>query len=136
MPRQSTESRVKALETRVTMLEELPARMDRLDSQIVQLRAENRADHSAIRQEVQTLGSELREEMKALGAELRGEMKALGTELRGEMKTLGGEVSELRSTMEMLHHHQGIEMRVLFEDALSRIAAMNEGRSGPSRPEP
>jgi hypothetical protein len=136
MSEQTVESRVEALETRVTMLEELPDRMDRLELQIVQLRAENSADHSAIRQEVQTLGSELRGEMQALGTELRGEMKALGTELRGEMKTLGGEVSELRSTMEMLHHHQGVEMRVLFEDALSRIATMNEGRSGPPRPEP
>ena len=106
MSEQTVESRIEALETRVTMLEKLPGRMDRLELQIVQLRAENSADHSAIRQEIQ----------------------ALGSELRGEMKTLGGEVSELRSTMEMLHHHQGIEMRVLFEDALSRIAAMNEGR--------
>jgi hypothetical protein len=90
------------------MLEELPARMDRLELQIVQLRAENSADHSAIRQEIQ----------------------ALGTELRGEMKTLGGEVGELRTTMEMLHHRRGIEMRLLFEDALSRIAAMNDARPG------
>jgi len=85
------------------MLEELPARMDRLESQIVQLRAENSAEHSAMRGEIQTLGTEL-----------RGEMRALGT--------------ELRTTMEMLHERQGIETRVLFEEALSRIAAMNEGR--------
>ena len=99
------------------MLEELPGRMDRLELQIVQLRAENSADHSAIRQEIH-----------ALGTELRGEMQALGTGLGGEIKRLSGELGELRSTMEMLHRHQGIEMRVLFEDALSRIAAMNEGR--------
>jgi hypothetical protein len=172
MSEQTVESRVEALETRVTMLEELPGRMHRLELQIVQLRAENSADHSAIRQdleelgtglraemqtlgsqlrgemqtqrtelrgemqalgtelrnEMQALGTELRSEMQALGTELRGEMHTLGTELRGEMKTFGGELSELRSTMTMLHERQGIEMRVLFEDALSRIAAMNEGR--------
>ena len=109
MPRQTIESTVKTLETRVTMFEELPGRMDRLELQIVQLRAENSADHSAIRQEIQALGSELRGGMQALGTELRGEMQALGTGLGGEMKTLGGELSELRNTMEMLHHHQGID---------------------------
>ena len=112
MTRESVDSKVKTLETRVTMLEELPARMDRLESQIVQLRAENSAEHSA-----------MREEIRAQGAELRGEMKGLRTELREEMQALGG---DLRNTMEALHERQGILARALFEEALGRIAAMNE----------
>ena len=114
MPRQSIESRVETLETRVAMLEELPARMDRLESQIVQLRAENAAEHSATRQE-----------MQALGKELHGETQALGTQFGEDLKTLR---ADLVTAMEMLHERQGIEARALFEEAIGRIAAMNEGR--------
>lgn len=110
MPRQSVESRVETLDTRVTMLEELPARMDRLESQIVQLRAENAAEHSAIRQDIQTFGAELRTEMQELGTDIRAEMRGL------------------RADMQRLNEEQKRHTSVLFEEALSRIAAMNEGR--------
>ena len=96
MPRQSVESRVEILETRVIMPEELPARMDRLEAQIVQLRAENAAEHSAMRQSLVDLGTEMRQ----------------------------------------LHEEQKRHTGVLFEEALSRIAAMNEGRSRPRRRQP
>ena len=131
MTRESVDSKVKTLETRVTMLEELPARMDRLESQIVQLRAENSAEHSAMREEIRAQGAELRGEMKGLRTELRGEMKALRTELREEMQALGG---DLRTTMEALHERQGTLARTLFEEALGRIAAMNEARPSPRDP--
>jgi CHASE3 domain sensor protein len=71
------------------MFEELPARMDRLESQILQLRAENSEEHSALRREVADLGARMQQ-------------------LQEDQKT-----------------HTG----VLFEEALSRIAAMNEGRT-------
>ena len=54
MPRQSVENRLERLDRRVTGIEQLPARMDRLESQIVQLRAEVHDEFSAIRQEIQT----------------------------------------------------------------------------------
>jgi outer membrane murein-binding lipoprotein Lpp len=91
MPRQSIDSRVETLEARVAMLEELPARMDRLESQIVQLREENAAEHSAMRQEIAGLAEEMRR----------------------------------------LHDEQGRHMRVLHEDLVSRIAAMNDARPAP-----
>ena len=74
---------------------------------------------------MQALGSELRTELQTLGTDLRGEMKALGGELRAETKALG---VELRTAMDVLHERQGIRARALFEEALSRIAAMNEAR--------
>ena len=58
---QPLEKRVEALETRVTKLEQLPARMDRLELQIVQLRTEMRDEFSATR-------TELRAEMRDTGA--------------------------------------------------------------------
>ena len=75
MPRQSVENRLERLERRVTGIEQLPARMDRLESQIVQLRAEMHDEFSAIRQEIQT-GDEavlrsLREEIRAGDEETR-----------------------------------------------------------------
>ena len=50
MPRRSVER----LERRVTEIEQLPDRMDRLELQIVQLRAEMRDEFSAIRQAIQS----------------------------------------------------------------------------------
>jgi DNA-binding protein H-NS len=77
MARQSIESRVEHLETRVTMLEHLPERMDRLESQILQLREENREEHSAIRREVAALGTH----MRVLHEEVLGRIAALGESL-------------------------------------------------------
>jgi hypothetical protein len=54
MPRQSVEKRVGSLEQRVIRLEELPGRMDRLESQIVQLRTEMGGEFSAVRQEIRS----------------------------------------------------------------------------------
>jgi predicted nucleic acid-binding Zn-ribbon protein len=82
---QPLESRVEALETRVIRLEELPARIDRLETQIVQLRDENRAEHSAIREEiaqvrsaVHTTSDELRTHMRVLFEEAVGRIAAIG----------------------------------------------------------
>ena len=54
MPRLSVENRLERLERRVTEIEQLPARMDRLESQIVQLRTEMRDEFSAVRGEIRT----------------------------------------------------------------------------------
>ena len=107
MPRQSIESRVEALEGRVTMHEELPVRMDRLESQIVQLRAENNEEHSAMRREIVKLGARV--------------------ELLHE-----GQI-DIGARMQQLHEEQKRHTSVLFEEALSRIAAMNEARPSPRK---
>lgn len=104
MQPQPLESRVEALETRVTGLEELPARMDRLESQIVELREENRVEHSAIRTEIQSV----HEEMRAMHAALRAEMQSLISQLKEQ------------------DDRQDRLTRVLHEDLIARIAALGE----------
>jgi hypothetical protein len=107
MPGERVEFRLESLETRVTMLEELPARMDRLESQIVQLRAENAADHTAMRQQHEELAAQMRQMHEGLATE-----------------------------MGRLHEEQKRHTSVLFEEALSRIAAMKNGRTGPGERNP
>ena len=52
MPPESVETRLERLEQRVTAIEQLPARMDSLELQIVQLRAEMRVECSAVRRDI------------------------------------------------------------------------------------
>ena len=61
------------------MLEELPVRIERVESQTVQLRTEMRDEFSALRQEVRAGDEETRH---VLGAEIRGEIQNLGTQMR------------------------------------------------------
>ena len=84
MARQTIEQRVEALEQRVTKLDGEGGRLERIESQIVQLRSEMRDGFSAIR------------------AELRAEIRAGDEETRRYM-------------------------RVLHEDLVSRIAAIQKG---------
>ncbi len=157
MPRQSVENRLERFEQRVTAIEELPARMDRLESQIVQLRAEMRDGFTAIRQEIQTgdegvqrslreeirAGNEetcrsLREEIRA-GVEetrrvLREEIRAGDEEtrrvLREEMRT--GHVMIVTTLTELVEDSRR-QTHVLFEELVSRIATL-QGQSGRTRP--
>jgi uncharacterized coiled-coil protein SlyX len=112
MRSQTVENRLERLETRVTMLEQLPARIDNLASQIVELRTEMHAEFSAVGREIGHLQTGLRGEMADLGAALRGEMTELRNSLRGEITDLG------------------TQMRVLHEEVLARFALLDEGRSG------
>ena len=142
MPRQSVENRLERFEQRVTAIEELPARMDRLESQIVQLRAEMRDGFSAIRQEIQT-GDEgvqrsLREEIRAGDEEtrrvLREEIRAGDEEtrriLREEMRT--GHVMIVTTLTEQIEEARR-QTRVLFEELVLRIATL-QGQSASTRP--
>jgi vacuolar-type H+-ATPase subunit H len=62
--------RVEVVEMRVGALEELPARMAAVESQIVQLRTEMHSEFSAVRKEMRELNSETRAEMRMLHEEV------------------------------------------------------------------
>ena len=127
MPRQSVENRLERLEQRVTAIEELPARMDRLESQIVQLRAEMRDGFSAIRQEIQAgdegVQGSLRDEIRAGDEETR-------RVLREEIRT--GHVMIVTTLTELVEDSRR-QTHVLFEELVSRIATL-QGQSGRTRP--
>jgi len=105
MPPQTLAGRVGKLEERVTFLEQLPARMDALESQILQMREEIRGEFSAVR-------SEFREEIRAGDA-------AVVQQLREEIRA--GDERILT------------QARLLHEEVIARLALIGEGRSGPAR---
>ena len=160
MPRQTLERRVDSLEQRVTSLEALPGRMDRLELQIVQLRAEMRDEFSAIRGGIQAGDGEtrrvLREEIRVGDEEtrrvLREEIRVGDEEtrrvLRDEIRAGDEETrqvlrDEIRETTDRLFDRVSVKIdeahtrsRVLFEEALSRIATINEGNPSRRRKKP
>jgi len=91
--------RVEVLEMKVGSLEELPARMSAVESQIVQLRFEMHGEFSAVRQEMRDLGGTLRQEMRALNEETRAEMRTLNEETKAQLLTLHEEVLDRISRM-------------------------------------
>jgi signal transduction histidine kinase len=110
--------RIHVLEQKVAALEELPARMDRVELQILQFREEVRAEFSTVRNEMRGMGQELiaviHETNEQTRSELRREMQELSTDLRHDMQDLS---TDLRR-----------EMRVLYEDLKSTIRTLGEGR--------
>ena len=89
-------------------LRELPARVAGVELQVLQLREEMQVAFSALR-------SELHEEVGGL----RGEMHGIRDDLREE--TRAGNQATRDS------------MRALYEDALTRMATIGEGKKGRKR---
>ena len=102
MPRQTIETRVLALDERVTELERLPDRIDHLTSQASQFQAETRAEFSAMRRD--------------MGHRFDAVEKTMH-ELHGIAMT---KIDEL-----------GGQMRALHEDVIDRIAKIGEGSRRP-----
>ena len=91
------------LEGKMQEMRELPERVTRLESQVLQIR------------------HEMRDEFSATRSEFRGEFALAVTSLRGE---IAAAVTTLANAIADTNTH----MRALHEDALSRIATVGEGR--------
>ena len=91
------------LERQMQEMRDLPARVTSLESQVLQLR------------------QDMRDEFSATRSEFRSELAAAVTTLRGEI------VSAV-TTLTIAIADTNTHMRALHEDALSRIATMEEGR--------
>ena len=102
MPR-DLEKRVETLEGKVELLKQLPARVSALESQVMQLRDEMRAEFSATR--------------SALRNEFRQELAASATGLRARLR------QEIREGDEETRRL----MRVLHEEVLARIETLGRG---------
>ena len=105
MSPQTIENRVENLEQRVTVLEEVPARIDALTLQVSQLREEMHAEFSAIRAEFK---SDLRHEISALRDEFKAELRS--------------EIADAKN-----------QSRILYEDVIARLALIQEGLNGRGR---
>ena len=96
MPKPTLTSRVQILEQKVEVLETLPERVTAVELQIVQLREEMRDEFSAVRQEMNAMGTGLR-------AELSAAIRAGDEETRRYMRVLHEEViSRIASIQEGL----------------------------------
>jgi outer membrane murein-binding lipoprotein Lpp len=99
MPERTLTARVENLERKMESLEGLPGRVSAAELQIVHFRGEMHEQFSAVRQEIQAVRSEL-----------------------------GGEIQTLRAEIQAGDEETRRYMRVLHEEVLSRIAAIQEGR--------
>ena len=160
MPDELLSDRVERLEKTVEGLETLPAavaalgdRVGSVETQILQLRSEVHNEVSDVRSEMRTefaaVRSEMRTEFAAVRSELQTGLASVKTELRQEMHEgfaaarddmlvgLANVTSELgrqiRETAEEGKRHS----RMLFEEALGRIATLGEHRdASPGRKAP
>jgi len=138
MQPQPLERRVERLEQRVTVLEELPGRIDRLELQFVQLREEMRGEFSALRGERRAGDEEtrraLRDEIRAGDEEtrrtLRDEIRAGDEETRREMRDLFG---QLKGEMSRLHEELKAHMLTLCEDIVAKFALFGEAQAAAGR---
>jgi hypothetical protein len=105
----------------VTILEELPARIDDLTLQISQLREEMRGEFAAVRGEMDSGFAAVRAEMHAGDEEAR---RALREEIRaGDEETRRVLRDQIRAgDAEIMG-----QARMLHEDLMSRLALMQEG---------
>jgi hypothetical protein len=111
MGRQALSLRVDRLEERVTIFEQLPARIDAVESQILQLREEMHREFSSVRDEIRT-GDEgvvrtLREEIRTGDEETR-------RVLRAEMRAIADEIMA--------------QARMLYEDMNAKLKIIQEGQ--------
>ena len=118
MPDEILVGRVEALERRVTSLEELPARVDGLALQILQLGEALQAGFSEIRAETRQLIQASKEETLQLIQASKAETLQLIQASEDETRLLAREGDEETRRL----------MRVLHEDVIARIALINESR--------
>jgi hypothetical protein len=98
MSPQPIEKRVETLEARVTRLEEPPDRVERIGSQIVQMRAE-----------------------------MHSEFSAVGEEMRGRFEHADAAMAALRADVRAGDEETRRYMRILHEDVISRLKTIRKG---------
>jgi chromosome segregation ATPase len=120
MDSRSLEQRVETLEGQMNDLRALPARMQSVESQIVQQREESRGEFSAVRTEIR---------------EVRHELRIRHPEVRAAVEALRADVAELRAGQQELREDNRIGvvesqnyMRMLYEQLRADIRRLGEGR--------
>jgi hypothetical protein len=121
------------LEDRVTRLDALPARIDSVALQIVQLRSEMHGEFSAVRAEIRELREafvEVRQETRQLNEETRRQMREEDEKTRLQMRE---EDEKTRLQMRELNDETRRHMLMLHEEVIGRIALLREGLAGGQR---
>lgn len=142
MAREILENRVESLERHVMTLEQLPERMDRLESQFLLLRAEMRDEFSALRVDMAAGDDEtrrtLREEIRSGDEETRRFSRVLHEDAISRFALIGEGLGTLSAKVDENHnsHSRAIEAsraeaRALFERVISRLDGLTATRSAP-----
>jgi hypothetical protein len=126
---ESVENRLEKLERRVTTLEELPERIDRLELQILQFRGEMRAEFSAVRTEIRDgdvmVVTELTEQIE----EALRHTSVLFEDAVGRITVVGEGLAALAEKVETLS--LSVERTNTNIDLiLTRLDAANRGKRG------
>jgi hypothetical protein len=124
MPPSPLTRRVQFLEDKVERLEQLPARIDVIELQILQLRGEVRVEFSATRESLDGLRDGFRGEMQQLHAQALARIALTEQALLHEM----GQLDERAASRDAETRRV---MRVLYEDLIDRIATLGEGSRRP-----
>ena len=117
MPDADSIRRIQILERKVEGLELLPVRMTALESQVLQLGDDMRAEFSAMRQEITAAVDDVRTVIRTGDQETRREMQSLHYDV----------VARLESRISSGDEETRRYMRVLHEDVIERIAQIQEG---------
>jgi uncharacterized coiled-coil protein SlyX len=118
MAPQTLAARMDSLEARVTLLEELPARLDALALQVSQLRDEMRSEFAAVRGGVEAGDEETR---RALRDEIRTGDEETRRTLRDEIRT---GLAEVMTHARVLHEDQKATIALIAE----RLQSLTESR--------
>jgi hypothetical protein len=135
MSRHTLENRVETLELKVEALEQLPDRVSAVESQIVQLREEMRGGFSTMEQlHERTIGvvEMLHAETNRRIDKLEGRIDEFGRridEFGRRIDGFGLRMDEFSLRMDERHAETKRHTSLLFEEAISRIARIGEGRA-------
>ena len=119
------EKRVDILERTVGGLSELPARVEAVEGQILQLRTEMHGEFSAIRTEA----GAFKEDVYAFRGEMyafRQEMYAFKDDMTAFKQEVRDEFVQVRAEIMAGDEETRVQMRVLHEDTLSRVRLLAE----------
>ena len=130
MQPRSLEQRVTMLEQQMQQLKDLPGRVERVESQILQLRTEMKDGFSAIRSDLRAelhgVEAGLRTELHGVRDALRSELHEFRDSLRGEMRelrdALRGEMSELREDIRIGVEESQNLAKGLHAEAMQAVA--------------
>jgi predicted transport protein len=121
----------------VTTLEELPARMDTLSTQISQLREEMHSGFSDLREglraEIHAGDDQVMDHARELHASLKAEIQALDERVINQARTLH---ASLKAEIQALDERVMKQARTLYEDLKADLKLIQEGQSAGRRRRP
>jgi hypothetical protein len=100
MPDRTIDERVTILEHKVANLETLPARVEGVELQIVQLRVDMNAGFSALHEAIRAGATETRSEMRSLNEQTHSQMTALHEDTKADVRLVAEHLARVRARLD------------------------------------